>query len=363
MRKELNFGFLIINGGSDDGSRCIPDSYPRLNRNGKHATVFGKVPGFTLVELLVVIAIIGILVALLLPAIQAAREAARRSQCSNNVKQIGLAIQNYVSARTVFPPGELEPPIWNPSIGLSGYCWATVILPYLEEQTLYGQLESVGAGIGYGYSPLSSTDQHYAAMCTIVRMYLCPSSTLPATYNYDAGSGSYNRFTVMEYVGIAGSDRWGTPYTFPANSGTFFQKSKISPKRIVDGLSKTLIVGEYSGMAPGQNLSPADGLGPNTTTWNIGRYPGGDPNQGSESGTWSVRTVAHPPNTRWYYSTVGSLPPLGANTITRAALKSNHPGGIHALMADGSVQFLADDIDIIALQNFADRDDGFVTTQ
>ena len=314
--------------------------------------------GFTLVELLVVIAIIGVLVALLLPAVQAAREAARRTQCTNNLKQTGLAIQNYIAAKKVFPEGELEPPVWDPSIGQSGYCWATVILPYAEKQTLYSQLEAKGAGYGYGYSPTSADDPHYKAMCTVIPEYLCPSSSHPPTFSYDGTQGTYNKFTIMEFVGIAGSDRWGTPYTFPADSGTFFQKSKMPPGRMEDGLSNTLIVGEYSGLAPGQNYSSAGGLGANTTTWILGRYPGGDPHSGTESGTWSVRTVAHPPNTAWYYQTDGSAAPLGANTITRAALKSSHVGGVVGLMGDGSVHFLDNGIDIITLQDLADRVEG-----
>ncbi len=316
--------------------------------------------GFTLVELLVVIAIIGVLVALLLPAIQAAREAARRSTCLNHVKQIGLAVQNYESAQQQFPSGELKFPDWDPNISVAGYCWATVILPYLENQALYDQLDSIKPGVGYGYSVLYTKDPKHLAMSTIIPTYLCPSSSHPPTHSYDSTGFPHNNWTIMEYVGIAGSDRWGTPYTFPADSGTFYHLSKTSPKDITDGLSNTMMVGEYSGLAPGQQYTPEGGLERNSTTWNVGCYPYGEPHSGNESGTFSVRTVAHPPNTQWYYLTKNSVPPLGASTVVRAALKSAHPGGIHALMCDGSVQFLNDDIDIVTLQDLADREDSNV---
>jgi hypothetical protein len=119
-----------------------------------------------------------------------------------------------------------------------------------------------------------------------------------------------------------------------------------------------MVVGEYSGLAPGQNYNSMGGLGNNDATWHLG-YPnhgGGNLNQGEEFGTWSVRTVAYPPNTAWYCSSTGSDPPI--QRITRAALKSSHPGGIHAVMGDGGVHFLGNGIDLTVYKDLADRDDG-----
>jgi type II secretory pathway pseudopilin PulG len=303
---------------------------------------------------LVVITIIGILISLLLPAVQAAREAARRVQCANNMKQIGLALHNYLAAHSFFPMGEMDLPNWTNNDDWTGYCWATVILPYLEQQPLWDQLQSVGAGYGYGYS---TPDEHYAALCTVIPMYLCPSSGHAPTFNFDSTSAAYNQYGMLEYVGIAGSDRYGTPYGYPSKGGVFYQKSTTCAADIHDGLSNTMIVGEFSGLAPGQGFNSLGGTGDNDGTWALGRYRNGDPNQGGETGTWSVRTVAYPPNTGWYWPSEGSTTPIG-NRITRAALKSSHPGGVHVVMGDGSVDFLGNGINFQVYQDLADRDDG-----
>jgi prepilin-type N-terminal cleavage/methylation domain-containing protein len=314
---------------------------------------------FTLVELLVVITIIGILIALLLPAVQAAREAARRAQCANNVKQIGLAMHNYLAAHDVFPFGEGDMPGLDPESGSwngqTGYPWATLILPHMEQQGLHDQLDP--SKPGYAYSPASPGDQHYAALCTVVYTYLCPSSGHTPRYCYDSTSAVYNKYGMLEFVGIAGSDRAG----FPSKTGTFYRKSATRPADVCDGLSNTMIVGEYSGLAPGQNYSSTGGVSDNDTVWCLGLYAGGTPNCGSEGGTWSVRTVAHPPNTAWYTrrsSETWMSPPNPPKTVTRAALKSSHPGGIHVLLGDASVQFLSNSIDLTIYKDLADRDDG-----
>jgi prepilin-type N-terminal cleavage/methylation domain-containing protein len=311
--------------------------------------------GFTLVELLVVITIIGILIALLLPAVQAAREAARRAQCANNVKRIGLAMHNYLATHDVFPFGEGDLPGWNDSVPWTGYPWATLILPHLEQQPLYDQLDM--SKYGYGHEPASPNDRHYAALCTVVAAYLCPSSGHATTFNYDASAAAYNKYGMLEFVGIAGSDRAG----FPSKTGTFYMKSTTRAADVRDGLSNTMIVGEYSGLAPGQNYSPTQGLTDNDTVWCLGLYAFGEPNNGSDGGTWSVRTVAHTPNTAWYTrrsSETWMDPPNPPKTVTRAALKSSHPGGIHVLLGDGAATFIGNGIDLTVYKDFADRDDG-----
>lgn len=325
--------------------------------------------GFTLVELLVVITIIGILITLLLPAVQAAREAARRMQCGNNTKQIGLALHNYMAAWGTFPPGEMDPPT-NSGISPApmGIGWAVAILPHLELQPLYDQLDGLTYG---GYcTPVAGPIPHQAALCTVVNAYKCPSSGHANTYNWNptrtpnVNGFSPDDFGILEYVGISGSNRQPPLYdpalgslgTYSKN-GTFYRVVAIGASDVRDGLSNTMVVGEYSGLAPGQVFTSRGSLMNNDTVWCEGGEHVGT------SSTYVVRTVTHPPNTAWYgqWGPVCAEcdPPVGDPTNTNeAALKSSHPGGIHILLGDGAVQFLGNGINLEVYKDLADRDDG-----
>jgi prepilin-type N-terminal cleavage/methylation domain-containing protein len=133
--------------------------------------------GFTLVELLVVITIIGILIALLLPAVQAAREAARRMQCSNNFKQVGLALHNYHSVKGCFPAGDYYYVYSTPSSTSFCFGWSTYLLPYMEQEGLYNNID-FGGQWGYATSTLKSGQgmSNLAVSATIIPGYLCPSA-------------------------------------------------------------------------------------------------------------------------------------------------------------------------------------------
>src|SRR3954464_290881 len=201
--------------------------------------------GFTLVELLVVIAIIGILVAFLLPAVQAAREASRRSQCQNNLKQIGLAIQNHHDTRKVFPMG-------RNGFNQLAVSWAFFLLPYMEETAIYNS-----------WNPKASVDDptNIPAMRTPIETYACPSRRRAAAdRNFDNNNATppakdLGVATLADYSANAGI-RLMTGMTSDEGSGgifgnykrteagPIFSGSHISARQVEDGLSKTMAIGE-----------------------------------------------------------------------------------------------------------------------
>lgn len=202
-----------------------------------------KKSGFTLVELLVVIAIIGILVGMLFPAIQAVREAARRSSCLNNIRQIGIALHNYESAHKKLPPGWVSDAV----VGEPGWGWASFIMTEIEETNLKDQIH-FGVAI--------SDPIHDVIRQTSLNIHLCPSDPTPAFVNLHEieehehammplhEGGAEEEFTVPRgnYSGVFGTTEI---YDNPANgNGVFFHQSRIRFADIKDGLSNTLMVGE-----------------------------------------------------------------------------------------------------------------------
>jgi prepilin-type N-terminal cleavage/methylation domain-containing protein len=188
---------------------------------------------FTLVELLVVIAIIGALIALLLPAIAASREAARRSQCSNNLKQIGQAIENYQAAKTVFPASNTEViDGWFESLRIRNHSWANLIFPYLEQ-------ESLKATIDFTKSSMAAENERAAG--AVVAVYRCPSY-LGADFSDDSHYPP-SKYAIGNYVSIGASDVdhiWGDGKP----EGVIFPLVQIKPKEITDGLSNTMLIAE-----------------------------------------------------------------------------------------------------------------------
>lgn len=301
--------------------------------------------GFTLIELLVVIAIIAVLIALLLPAVQQAREAARRSQCKNNMKQIGLAFHNYHEALSCFP--------LSSSGATSKPNWRVFILPYMDLATLYNQLDMTnGNFLANSYSGCTVLGG-YKAM-----VYNCPSTTLPTnntavtnnvlagqTHCYEAISGATPDPAGRANVCAAGS--YGSIY---CNNGITVPNVKATMADIVDGSSNTLLVCEQSGTVNGQDLR--------------NNYYGG----------WSGAGGTAPPgDTHWGNATTAIRYPINYNFLTGGApagadqtwegntiLNSFHVGGIHALMADGSVRFISQNINFTTLQVIACKSDSVV---
>ncbi len=339
--------------------------------------------GFTLIELLVVIAIIAILIALLLPAVQQAREAARRTQCKNHLKQLGLAFHNYHDAYNKFPiggmkGGELNPFPYSRNYSIIGPSWRVVILPYIEQAAVYNRL-----GFGDG----STFHTPYTGFPTVTRptsntnvvlqgfkvpLGNCPSSTAPqvgATGTLQAPAGGNPQ--LWDYVGIMGAfpDPAGRTGIFGSgyNGGQYAATGLLCPSRIksianaIDGTSNTMMVGEQSGLVNNRDLrtnyyggwSGYTGLARSDNTLQdvAPPWPGGD-----FGDVWStgITAVRYPPNTK--VPGPGSGAPYEPNTI----LNSFHVGGINVLLGDGSVRFISDNIDFLTLTSLCVADDGRV---
>jgi prepilin-type N-terminal cleavage/methylation domain-containing protein/prepilin-type processing-associated H-X9-DG protein len=271
--------------------------------------------GFTLVELLVVIAIIGILVALLLPAIQAAREAARRTQCVNNMKQIVLAMQNYHDTHKAFPcgyshRGSSNQPRWG---------WAVWIMPYMELTALYDQLEPTRLRASDFYNG-SSTQLQRELLQTSIDAYLCPSD-LSEKLAKSMKFGVNNHFPVAKsnYVACATYRREPDyPIYARESGGMYYGNSWLTMADCLDGTSVTFALGERD-------------YNHHAATWvGVGRTS----SYGNESTLRALFRATFTQN--FNYTAAGQPQNQGKGT------GSFHPGGCNYGMVDGSVQFVAD---------------------
>ncbi|HYO25405.1 MAG TPA: DUF1559 domain-containing protein [Lacipirellulaceae bacterium] len=229
------------------------------NQDGPHRSGAAMRRAFTLVELLVVIAIIGVLVALLLPAIQAAREAARRSQCSNNLKQLGLAVQMHHDAKKAYPPA-------RNATDTKSVSWAYYCLPYMEQQAIFQ---------AYQKSLDDFDDKNAATFRTPVPTFFCPSRRSPAAdRDFDnndaptmkpaaAAGGDYAANAGDDFNPLESSDGPRNPANFDSNeAGPIYTQSKINERHVSDGLSNTIAIGEKwvtDQVDPDEDSPPAPG--------------------------------------------------------------------------------------------------------
>lgn len=296
--------------------------------------------GFTLIELLVVIAIIAILIALLLPAVQQAREAARRTQCKNNLKQLGLAMHNYHDVHLTFPIGARDDATPGNSWGMS---WLVGILPFLEQGPLYDTLDPGVHNSGFNGNANKTRG-------VIISAYLCPSSPLGAT------DGGWNRQLRSQYVGISGaSDGTTTSAAYPVSNGwrTTFRSSEgiligngkvVRMRDITDGTSNTMCVGEGSDFFKNKERVHSH------YGWMIGNHT-----VHATRATHNLTTILYPPNTKDGDNNLSSHINASHNGIFSA-----HPGGVQVLLCDGSARFVSENMDLETLRRISNRADGLV---
>ena len=342
---------------------------------------------FTLIELLVVIAIIAILIALLLPGVQQAREAARRTRCRNNLKQLGLALHNYHDVHGVFPAGyysygtsdgtgpawaQIDPLTWDAA---PGWGWGTMLLPYLDQATVSARLDAV--------NPIW-TPAYADAIATKLPVFLCPSTTggdEAFIVRDDTGfpltiAGTQVTLGRSHYVASHGQEScWGecgaaltgeiftdiytgatTTVTINGDvskvaDGPFYRNSRTRFRDVIDGTSNTIFLGEHS-----SKLSEK--------TW-VGVVPGAythpsftTPENGPDAAATLTLVHAGPSGGELDITGFPIIHPVNFPTFHVGQMYSEHPGGGHICLGDGSVRFLSEFIDLLTFAELSSMGEG-----
>ncbi len=306
--------------------------------------------GFTLIELLVVIAIIAILIALLLPAVQQAREAARRTQCKNNLKQFGLALHNYHDIYKMFPPGSVPKASGNPPgsgtgtfINEASWGWSVFILPMIDQAPLFNTLEVNSRRLFDITSDRTITPDRGSLdrMFPALNAFQCPSDTTGpnlragmrrqnfngATQSGITGAVNNWRPPTSNYIGVVGYRDINRPngHTRAPQRGMFYNLSRVKIRDITDGTTNTVAIGERERRC---------GAG----SWIGNRAPNGGGTHGADFTLGRVTTPINDPTS------------AGSNNCTDG-FSSKHVGGSQFCLADGSVRFISENINSVTPPN------------
>jgi len=323
-------------------------------------------PAFTLIELLVVIAIIAILIALLLPAVQQAREAARRTQCKNNLHQLGLALHNYLGSHSVFPPaGVSAVPVVT---GAQPWSAQAFILPFLEGGNVY---KKINFSRGYHHADNKALFPPSGIAAVRVPVLICPSDLNDKMRQDSADALHYP----LCYGLNVGEFKVFDPNNNSYGTGAFGTNARLEPRDYTDGMSNTLAMAEVKAFTP--RVHDATDITLTSTGYT---FTGGSQSASNGHTEWVCGRAIHngftttfTPNTRTVPTTTGTLADLDADAstlregssntaITNAVItsRSYHAGSVNVMLMDGSTRTVSENISLTVWKNLGNRNDGNV---
>ncbi len=310
---------------------------------------------FTLVELLVVIAIIGILIGMLLPAVQQVREAARRTDCSNQIRQLALASHNYEGTFQSFPAGSVFVADVNTNISPHAS-----LLPFMEQNNLFNLVDFT---VAYNHA------NNVNATLEQVPGLLCASNVLELPEGLGGRNNYYGNAGVqILHNGVPAPDPADPNHNMPASDGIFFVESDISFNDILDGSSNTALFSERvtgdgsNGVSSPKSDTYMPGTYPNTPDEALADAIAVDVNDLTKQGNSNVGAPwlrsYHSTTRYWHVNTPNGISAMYPPGRIMTTASSYHPGGVHVSSADGSARFVIDSIELQVWRNFGSRNDG-----